>query len=205
MDADTYLLELIRYIHLNPVRAGIVKHLESYLWSGHRAYLGLEVIPWITTDWVLSQFSGRLSAARRGYGRFVLEGLGEGHQKEYHSGSGTDNRILGDETFVDRVLGQRGSTQKTKATLDTVMEKVCQQYSIVERDLELLRDRRSSEARGMAAWLILELGICPLGELENRVGRDVTTLSSAAKRLLIRAKKDQHLARAMRELLETVY
>ncbi len=206
VDADIYLLELIRYLHLNPVRAGIVKEPESYLWSSHRAYLGLETIPWIRTEWTLSQFSGRLSAARRAYGRFVLNGLGEGHQTEYHSGSGTDNRILGDETFVDRVLGQQGSMQKSKVTLDAVIKEVCRHYSIVERDLESLsRGRRSSEARGMAAWLILELGICPLGELENRVGRDVTTLSSAAKRLLIRAKKDQNLASTMRELLKTIY
>ena len=58
VDADSYLEELTRYIHLNPVRAGIVKEPEDYPWSGHRAYLGLEMIPWLTTDWVLSQFSG---------------------------------------------------------------------------------------------------------------------------------------------------
>ena len=51
VDADTYLKELTRYIHLNPVRAGIVKDPEAYPWSGHRAYLELEVIPWLTTDW----------------------------------------------------------------------------------------------------------------------------------------------------------
>ena len=52
VDADTYLLELNRYIHLNPVRSGIVRIPEDYPWSGHRAYLGLETIPWLTTEWV---------------------------------------------------------------------------------------------------------------------------------------------------------
>jgi len=52
VDADTYLLELTRYIHLNPVRSGIVRIPEDYPWSGHRAYLGLETIPWLTTEWV---------------------------------------------------------------------------------------------------------------------------------------------------------
>jgi REP element-mobilizing transposase RayT len=52
VEADTYLLELTRYIHLNPVRSGIVRIPEDYPWSGHRTYLGLETIPWLTTEWV---------------------------------------------------------------------------------------------------------------------------------------------------------
>ena len=51
VDADSYLLGLTRYIHLNPVRSGIVREPENYPWSGHGVYLGLEVIPWLTTDW----------------------------------------------------------------------------------------------------------------------------------------------------------
>jgi len=95
VDADVYLQELTRYIHLNPVRAGIAKAPGGYGWSGHRAYLGLETISWLTTDWVLSQFSDRLSRARRAYERFVIEGQGGGRQEEYHRGSGADSRILG--------------------------------------------------------------------------------------------------------------
>ena len=78
IDADSYLLELSRYIHLNPVRSGMVRRPEDYPWSGHRAYLGLETIPWLTTDWVLSMFSNRRDRARRVYRRFVEEGKEEG-------------------------------------------------------------------------------------------------------------------------------
>ena len=45
VDAERYLLELVRYIHLNPVRAGFTKGAEDYPWSGHKAYLGIEYIP----------------------------------------------------------------------------------------------------------------------------------------------------------------
>ncbi len=92
VDADSYLNALPRYIHLNPVRAGIVKEAKEYRWSGHRAYLGLEKIPWLTTDWVLSQFSDKLAAARRIYEKYVAEEKGGGHQPEYHQGSATDSR-----------------------------------------------------------------------------------------------------------------
>jgi len=50
LDADEYLLELIRYVHLNPVRAGIVPVPEEHPWSGHHAYLGAITLPWLTTD-----------------------------------------------------------------------------------------------------------------------------------------------------------
>jgi REP element-mobilizing transposase RayT len=51
LDADEYLLELVRYVHLNPVRAGMNATPEEHPWSGHHAYLGTMVLPWLTTDW----------------------------------------------------------------------------------------------------------------------------------------------------------
>ena len=54
VDADSYLLELVRYIHLNPCPVRMVKDPKEYSWSGHRANLGEEQLPWLTTDWILS-------------------------------------------------------------------------------------------------------------------------------------------------------
>jgi putative transposase len=67
LDADAYLLELIRYVHLNPVRVGMVSSPAEYPWSGHSGYLGKEFLPWLTTDLVLSMFSSDLPKARRDY------------------------------------------------------------------------------------------------------------------------------------------
>jgi putative transposase len=135
VDADAYLLELTRYIHLNPVRAGLVKEPEEHPWSGHRGYLGLEVIPWLTTDWVLSQFSERGSSARRAYGRFIQDGKKEGNRKEYHVGSGTDSRILGDDQFIDRVLEKGERRSRHRVSLDGIIREVCKSFSLEEREL----------------------------------------------------------------------
>src|SRR4030066_1401664 len=70
VDADSYLLELVRYIHLNPVRAKLVADPADYRWSGHLAYLGKVHKEWLTTDWVLSQFASSTGAARQSYGAF---------------------------------------------------------------------------------------------------------------------------------------
>ena len=73
VDGDSYLLELVRYIHLNPVRAGMVDNPEEYPWSSHRAYLGKELLPWLTTEQVLGQFGKSSVTARKVY----KEGTGQ--------------------------------------------------------------------------------------------------------------------------------
>ena len=203
VDADAYLLELTRYIHLNPVRAGIVKEPEDYPWGGHRAYLGREVIPWLTTDWVLSQFSKRQSSAREAYGRFIQDGKKGIYRREYHAGSGTDSRILGNDQFIDRVLKKEEKRSRRRVNFDRIIEQVCKSFALEEGTLLVSgRDHTVSKARGMAAWIVLERGIGTLAELSRRTGRDVATLSSAAKRLKIRSEKDLELAGKMRKLLD---
>ena len=149
----------------------------------------------------------RLSAARRAYRGFVSEGKGEGRRAEYHKGSDADSRILGDDAFIDRVLGQKQAMgARSRVSLDEVMQQVCKHYSIQEQDFGLSgRDRRISEARGVVAWLILESGACTLSELGRATGRDITTLSSAVKRLQIRARKDLRLAATVKALLKAVF
>jgi REP element-mobilizing transposase RayT len=204
VDADAYLLELTRYIHLNPVRAGMVKEPEDYPWSGHRAYLGSEVIPWQTTDWVLSQFSKRESSARKAYGRFIEEGKKGSYQREYHSGSEMDSRILGDDQFIDRVLEKEEKRSRRRGGLDRIIREVCKSFSLGEGEfLASGRDHRLSKARGMAAWLVMEYGTGTLGDLSRRTGRDITTLSSAAKRLQVRSKTDLDLAEKMSKLKDS--
>jgi hypothetical protein len=75
---DTYLLELVRYIHLNPLRAKIIhdyKELKKYPFYGHSALMGIIKRGWHDTDWVLKLFSRRLSAARQRYHAFVEKGI----------------------------------------------------------------------------------------------------------------------------------
>ena len=205
VDADSYLLELTRYIHLNPVRAGMVQSPEEYPWGGHRAYLGKDTIPWLTTDLVLSQFAGTKAQARRQYGEFVAQGKGEGHRQEYHSGADSDSRILGSDTFIGDVLAQAEARPKQRIGLDDIIMPVCRKYGIEGKEMKAPgKYRNLSAARGMAAWLILETSGATLAELSRYSGRDVSTLSTAAKSLQIRAKSDHGLAECMKELLASV-
>lgn len=71
VDAQTYLLRLVRYIHLNPVDAGLVADARDYPWSGHRVYLGYAGVPWLSTDHAFRLLGGDLLWASAAYRAFV--------------------------------------------------------------------------------------------------------------------------------------
>ena len=127
-EEDGYLLELVRYIHLNPVRARVVgsmRDLDQYAWSGHGVILGRYLRPWQDRDYVLEQFGGSSGQAIRAYRRFMEEGKDQGRREEL-SGGGLirsvggwsqvvslrrrgeaieyDARVLGGSDFVDEIL-----------------------------------------------------------------------------------------------------
>jgi len=118
-DEDNYLLALVRYIHLNPLRAGIVKTIEElnrYPWSGHRAIVGKTTYPWMDTEYVLARFGNTRRKALHEYRSFMHEGVGQGHIKELTGGGlirsqGGWSQVLSlqrrgqKEDFDERILG----------------------------------------------------------------------------------------------------
>jgi putative transposase len=204
IEADSYLVELCRYIHLNPVRAGMVQSPEDYRWSGHRAYLGREIVSCLTTDWVLAQFGADSIQARRAYHEYVEQGKDAGHRQEFHRGRTGESRILGNDDFIDRVLVSAEGKPTKKIGLEAILVAVCREYGIEMRELSIAgKYRVPSEARGMAAWLILELGCGTLAELGKFTGRDSTTLSTVAGNLRKRVESDSTLAERMTRLMSS--
>lgn len=138
---DSYLLELVRYIHLNPLRAALVteyKKLSSYAYCGHGAMMGCGKIEWQDTDYVLRLFGDNETAAKREYSRFVRSGIEQGSRPDLTGGgllrshggwSGVkllkekgnyqkgDERILGDGAFVNDVLAKAEEKFKEKYRL----------------------------------------------------------------------------------------
>ena len=191
VDAGSYLLELVRYIHLNPVRAGIVKSPEAYLWSSHLSYLGERKLPWLTTDWVLSRFSSSRGQPGNEYREFVHSGDEGGQKEEFHRGTKGERRVLGENPFIEEVFRRAKQERKKTPSMGEVIRRVCEQYGVEEKELSAAgKNRRVSLVRGIIAWLILESGELTLTELSKRLNRDISTLSSAVKRLLILSNKD---------------
>jgi putative transposase len=98
---ETWLLELARYVVLNPVRAGMVRSARDWPWSSYRATAGWSDVPgWLSIDWLLTAFGARRKAAMEAYRRFVSDGRG--------ARSPWDDLkrqvYLGDDAFVDKML-----------------------------------------------------------------------------------------------------
>src|SRR4030043_1826470 len=104
-DKETYLMELVRYIHLNPVRAGVVKSPEKYPWTGHLRYLMKDRKNIVDCGMVLGQLGRSKALARRRYRHFILEGLKEGHQEKFYRVK--DQRYLGEDEFVEKIEEMR--------------------------------------------------------------------------------------------------
>ncbi|CBK42314.1 conserved protein of unknown function [Nitrospira defluvii] len=126
VEKDAHLLELCRYVVLNPVRAKIVSHPRLWVWSSYRATVGETKAPgWLTTDWILSQFGQRGGAAQARYRTFVAEGRGGPAPWEQLTGQ----IYLGSEKFVaqhqpNRVIRDipRRQTQAQRPSLETLFE-----------------------------------------------------------------------------------
>ena len=97
VEKDAYLLELCRYVVLNPVRAKMVRSAKDWRWSSYRVTAGMEEPPaFLTVDWILSQFGGRRLKAQKAYRRFVSAGRGRSPWEDLRG-----QLYLGTATFVE--------------------------------------------------------------------------------------------------------
>ncbi len=201
VDGDSYLLELVRYVHLNPVRCGLVNDPVDYPWSSHHAYLDQENLPWLTTDWVLGQLANNRLEAQRRYISFVFDGLDEGYRKDFHQGD-SDKRVLGDDRFLEQISGEFVDTPTSRPTLNDIIVVVCQNYGLIKAELNTPSQKRIlAEARAMIAWLAKIFVSATLTEVGRCFNRDVGTMSSAVRRLTQRAEGFSELKERM-EILQ---
>lgn len=150
VDADNYLLAVLRYIHLNPVEAGLTKDPAAYLWSSHRVYLGLEQKRWVTTRFAMRLLASRPEQAASRY-RQLFESTGS-------SGCGNDElaphpaqpQVLGDDAFLKQIANKKVCLRSCKS-FDELVQDCCDRFQIT-REL-LVSRRRSAQLVAARAWL----------------------------------------------------
>ncbi len=154
-DRDSYLLPLVKYIHLNPVRVGIVRRPEAYLWSSHRFYIGDSRDRGIVdSEDVLRIFSSEDNRrARRAYQEYMEEGRVLPREEVYAT---VDQRIVGDEEFVEIVRAKTGISdvrgrRKHAYSLPEIAQAVEELYGIT---LVQLRGKGGEEELGRGRRLV---------------------------------------------------
>jgi putative transposase len=179
-EEETYFLELVRYLHLNPLRAGIAKdinELDDYKYSGHSAIMGMVDRKWQDTDDVLGRFSEKRRVARRLYHEFVEAGVGQGRRPELVGGGllrscggwtgvselrtgrekyRSDERVLGSTSFIEEIVKeaeQQAEGKNRQVSLDALIGRICGDMGISKESMSGGgRSRAVTRARAVLAY-----------------------------------------------------
>ena len=179
-DRDAYLLELVRYIHLNPARLKNPEELATYRWSNHRAYLGSEGPVAVETKLVLSQLGISAKQSSKAYRKFIDDGRELGHEARYYET--IDQRFLGDESFIEKVVEQAPQANIRPGGRKVRFETLLQAVATVHRceGKELLaagRQRALAKPRAQLAYLAREWCAMKATEIARRLHRDASMVS----------------------------
>jgi hypothetical protein len=215
VEEEAYFLELVRYIHLNPLRARIVPDLMAlgcYPWCGHSALLGRVARPWQSVEEVLGQFGSRPREARRSYHAFVSAGVAQGRRPELQGGGlkrsaggleavvalrrgrehgAADERILGSGEFVEQV--HRLVAAKTDpipreaaaAAFPGLLERCATAWEITPAEM-VSGARRRAVAHARA--VVCRLAVLDLGLPVSHVARALCVSPSAVQGSLARGQ-----------------
>ena len=211
-EEEPYLLELIRYIHLNPLRAGLVKdmdELDRFKWSGHAVILGRRELAGQNVGEVLQYFGKRKAVAKREYKRFIRDGVSRGRRDELVGGGlrrslklegpggveSFDERVLGTGEFVNRLRQEKSLADRMPArmSLNGVIERIGKGFGIEAGELRRRdRSQRFSDARAVISYFaVREMGHNG-AEVARKLNISRSGVSAAADRGKDLVKKNQH-------------
>lgn len=205
-EEEPYLFELVRYIHLNPLRAGLVKtmeELDSYRWGGHSVIMDNQKMEWQNTEEILNRFGSNFSLARRTYREFVGEGIKHGKREDLTGGGLIrslggigrillmrtsrekqlyDQRILGSGEFVEGILKKVASEGETipRINIDELIKKICKFYKV---EPEKLIYRKKQKGLAKIKSVIVNIGIDKLGIPGSYIARKLGLSKSAISKL----------------------
>jgi len=209
VEKNEYLLELTRYIHLNPVRARIVKSPEQFKYSSYCHYMGLEKSNAINPNFLLDQFDSKNTRkAILQYRDFVEEGIANNIKSPFD-----DLRagfILGSETFYQKTLEKIDSAQLSSempecsiknenVRIDRIKEIILEEYHIQEQDL--FKKRGNLKPLKLAMYLARTLTDMPISEIAKELGnRHYSLVSHFTKQIKEEIKRDNDFAGFVRDI-----
>ncbi len=179
-DRDAYLLELVRYIHLNPARLKHPEELATFRWNSHGTYLGKKGPVAVDTTLVLNQLGNSASQAYKAYQRFIEGGRGLGHDDRYYQA--IDQRFLGDEKFIGHMAKRAPKAEirpgGRKLPFEKLLPAVAQVHGCGVKELTAAgRQRAWAKPRAQLAYLAREWCAMKAIEVARWLNRDASMVS----------------------------
>jgi putative transposase len=212
VDADSYVLQLVRYIHKNPLKAGLVKRLDQYVWSSHKGYLSkAKKWNWLYKNFVLQMLTAQTSNQIRVYKQFMAQEQDEDLVRVLDRKNPPS--MLGSEKFIswikDRFFKKKKDmevpmSKELAPDLDTIMLEVSRYYGEKPAALKAVRRGIENEPRDVAMYLIRSMRAEPLIRVGAGFGLNrYSSVSSAVRRVKIKLQKDRKF-KACLESIESV-
>lgn len=197
VEADEYAAELTRYVHLNPVKAGITTKADDYQWSSYRAYIGMASMPeWLKTEFILGSFGKTEAASRKNYRDFVEKLDIEAYESPLTSA--VWGAVLGSSEFIEEItethLNERGADKDIPA-LRHFSDK-----PPLEEIIELAREEMKNNekmGRQVSMYLCHKYSGAPLKEIAVKFDVGVTAIGEATKRIQKKMEEDKALQKSI--------
>jgi putative transposase len=179
VDTDSYLKELVRYIHLNPVSAGVATDPARYPWSSHHAYVGSRSESWLTTEFALSMFGQTRERAIDAYRAFV---------RAEDALEWEPRRMIGAELAfaTDRFTAEAMNASviiRTRQTLPELVEEACRRFEVNAPELgSTTRNPYLSKVRAWIANHAVKRRVATLATVARLLARNEATLREAIRR-----------------------
>jgi len=214
VDADSYLLELVRYIHRNPLEAGLVKELNKYPWTSHKGYLSnAKKWNWLHKAFILSLFGTDGKEALSTYKNFVLMETPEDINRIFSQSKFPS--MLGSETFMNKVKGrffhrkrhdEIPESRRLAPKAENIKKAVCNAYGIEERSLLSSRRGVLNEPRNVAIFLVRHLRGEKLEEIGRQFGMSkYSSVSSVIEKMKREMSANRKLRDRAKNIEKTLY
>jgi len=211
VNADNHLLEVLRYIHRNPLRAGMVRNLKDFVWSSHHGYISkAKKWEWLYKDFLLSMLFGKKTMRRSAYIDFVSQ-VEPAELKRFHSLKNLPS-VLSSDSFKEwvkekfshlRFQEEIPESRELTPSPENIIAAVCSYFKVKKEQIAVSKRGTENLPRDIAIYLVRHHGRDTLSNVGRYFGiRHYSTVSSAVERIKSRKNQDRSLQQQLANIEE---
>lgn len=211
---DSHLLQLVRYLHKNPLKAGMVKDIADYEWSSYSGYLSYaKKWKWLYKDYIFSMISSKQRGRLKQFVDFMKKEDSEEvtrlfSLKKLPSFFGPESFItdLKEKYYFKKKSYEVPESKSLSPTSDSIISAVCEYYSVSFNELLITRRGNFNEPRNVAVYLLRQIG----GENLNTIGEQFnikaySTVSSILRRITKLKKYDRKIKNRLMTIRDNIH